>query len=263
MPTSDPPVVGSPAEAESGAQPKPRILIADDDPEFRQSLASLLMCAGYETLVASDAENATELLRISHFDLIVADIHMPGNEALQWVRSLPVAAPGVPLILLTGQPSVETAMEAVHLPVTAYLRKPPNADELLRIVRQSIANWRIYETVTATRRDLQSWTLQLENLEASLRQTPGASQQGPVNASLGIALQNVLSGLFNLKQLVEALAQQEGTDDSFRCAAQTTAIQETIEVLEKTKRSFKSTELGALRRKLEALIGFDQRKDPS
>ncbi len=254
MPTFQNPELDSAPEAGRPTRSDGRILVADDDRVFRESLATLLKSAGYDVAVASDAAGAQGLLEASRFDLILADIHMPGNEALQFVRSPAIAALGVPLILLTGQPSVETAIESVRLPVTAYLRKPPNPDELLSLVRQSIANGRIYQTVCATRQDLQTWSRQLEEIETTMRQSPGAFQQGPVNASLGIAMQNVLSGLVHLKQLVEAMAHQEGADESFRSAAQSTAIQETIEVLEKTKRSFKSAELGALRRKLEALV---------
>src|SRR5881394_80820 len=112
---------------------KGRILIADDDGAFRLATQTLLRRQGFDCESVPDAAGAVELLGQSEFDLLISDIHMPGNAALELVERLPQVAETLPVILLTGHPSVQSAARSVRLRVAAYLVKPCEVEELLSL----------------------------------------------------------------------------------------------------------------------------------
>ncbi len=231
-----------------------RILIADDDEAFRLTTRTFLRRQGYECEAAPDADTAAEMLRGGGFDLLLADIHMPGNVGLELVESLPEVAAALPVIVLTGHPSVQSAARSVRLQVVAYLVKPCDADELLTISTQAIANYRAYRAVSANRQRLETWARDLAQIEEVFRKSSGPATLGPTEAYLNVTLGNMLAVLLDLKGFTEALARQPGKENILERVTLHRALQETIEVLEKTKQSFKSKELGELRHRLEGLL---------
>ena len=109
-----------------------RILIADDEKTFLAAMAQLLCNEGFECDCAEDATEVLEKLSKKTYDLLIADIKMPGNSNLELIRQLSQTAPAVSIILVTGYPSQQTAIEAVQLPVAAYLVKPVDFPQLLQ-----------------------------------------------------------------------------------------------------------------------------------
>lgn len=108
-----------------------RILVADDDASFRDALCAALQDAGYETEGVGSAGAGETRLNDGGVDLVVADIEMPGNRQLEFLQKLKLRQPPVPVIIVTGHPTLDTAVTAVRLPVTAYLTKPVDHAELL------------------------------------------------------------------------------------------------------------------------------------
>ena len=121
-----------------------RVLIADDDEAFRTATTAFLRRQGFDCESARDSSTATEKLRDADFELLISDINMPGNAGLEFVEKLPEIAAALPVILLTGHPSVQSAARSVRLRVAAYLVKPCDAEELLTLSEQAIANYRAY-----------------------------------------------------------------------------------------------------------------------
>jgi YesN/AraC family two-component response regulator len=148
---------------------------------------------------------------------------------------------------------VQSAARSVRLQVVAYLVKPCDADELLGVVEQAIANYRAYRVVNANRQLLETWARDLAQIEEVQRSSPGG-RTASAEAYLSLTLRNLLSVLMDLKKFTEALSQQPGKEGVLQQVALHRALQETIDVLEKTKQSFKSKELGELRRRLETLL---------
>src|SRR5262249_60695940 len=124
-----------------------------------------------------DATAAVGQLRQTEFDLLIADIHMPGNVGLELIQDLRQIVSGLPVILITGRPSVETAAKSVRLSVAAYLVKPPDLVEPPTVVRHTIASFRHVRSVMVSRQRLQDWSLDLERIEFLLRHTPGEPDQ--------------------------------------------------------------------------------------
>jgi len=244
-----------------------RILIADDEETFLHSTADLLRGNGYECACVPDAATAAAVLMETDYDLLIADIKMPGNPKLELVRDVPRIAEGMPVILVTGYPSLDTAIQSVQLPVVAYLVKPVDFDELLALVRASIKNFRVYRSIQSVDQRLQNWLKDLEKTEDVFKNSPGYKPSTPVDAFLKLTYRNVVGAISDMKYLTETLALQSGEQDVChllncpRLTALTDALEQTIDVLEETKSAFRSKKLGELRQKLEELVKKSEIKD--
>lgn len=116
-----------------------RILIADDEPLYLRTTGQLLRKAGYECECVPDADAALEKLRSESFDLILSDLNMPGNLKLELLQQGRTNWPDIPLIVITGVPSLPTAIESVRLGIADYLLKPVKYEDLLASVRRVLA----------------------------------------------------------------------------------------------------------------------------
>lgn len=237
-----------------------RLLLVDDEETFRLSTADLLRLEGYVVDTAIDASGAWELMGRHAYDLIVADIQMPGNSQLEFIKALPQKAPGTPVILATGYPSTDTAIEAVGLPVVAYLVKPVDLDVLKQHCRVAVDGMQAYRAVGQARQRMADWQNHLDALRQSWAQAPGP-QSGAVGPSfVQLTLQNILQSVMDLNQLGLVLSGETAPETPCpvkNCPSLSVlkaAVVEAIEVLEQTKQAFKSKQLYALRQKLEATL---------
>jgi len=124
------------------------ILIADDDPGIRDALQRLLTGpGGHQVSVAGTAEEALTHLLERDVDLLVTDIHMPGNDQLQMIVEHAPLFTSVPVVVITAHPSLETAMKAVRLPIVDYVSKPLDPVEFLNRTERAIRERR--EATTA------------------------------------------------------------------------------------------------------------------
>ncbi len=115
-----------------------RILIADDEPLYSKTTAALLRKAGYECVCAADGKEALDALAKERFDLVLSDLNMPGNLRLELLHEGRRNWPDIPLIVITGAPSLPTAIESVRLGIADYLLKPVKYDDLLASVRRAL-----------------------------------------------------------------------------------------------------------------------------
>ncbi|MBE2215098.1 MAG: response regulator [Opitutaceae bacterium] len=232
------------------------ILIADDEPLIRQVLRTLLASAGFRVREAASGEEALAICREDRPSLVISDINMPGNDDLAFVRGVAGMFPGLPVILLTAYPSVETAVESVNLSVVAYLVKPPDASKVLDAVRHAVGTYEARESVRRSLARLKSWTQDLEQIErlmAGVRSGTGGDESA-AGAYLEVTLRHLMSSVLEFRDVVSALAAAPAGAESVRALELSKAVHETVEVLEKTKRVFKSKDLGELRQKLEAVL---------
>jgi len=116
-----------------------RILIADDEPLYLRTTGQLLRKAGYDCVCVSDANAALVKLHSESFDLILSDLNMPGNLKLELLMQGRTQWPEIPLIVITGVPSLPTAIESVRLGIADYLLKPVKFEDLLASVRRVLS----------------------------------------------------------------------------------------------------------------------------
>lgn len=119
-------------------QRQPRILLADDQPVYLAEMAELLRAAGYDCECVSDSGLVAEELERGTVDVLVADIRMPGNFNLELVERVHASGNPPAVILMTGFPTLETAISSIKLRICAYLVKPFGFDELLAEVQNAL-----------------------------------------------------------------------------------------------------------------------------
>jgi DNA-binding response OmpR family regulator len=233
-----------------------RILLADDEPTFLSATADLLRREGFECETVPDGDTALTRLQGHDFDLLITDLEMPGNADLNVVRRVAERGDSLPVIILTGYPSVRSAVACIELPVAAYLTKPIDFPQLLEKTRSAVSRFRSYKAMQQTEQRLKGWREEFSHLTA-----PGASATGsPIDVFLALTLRNVMGSLTDLEQLSKALNNQPVSNNPCqlmncpRGAQLQAAVVETVRVLEETKSAFKSKSLGELRHQLELLL---------
>jgi len=143
----------SPATAE-------RLLIVEDDANALGFYVEVLEQAGYEVITADSGPAAEVVLRTSAIDVVVTDLRMPKLDGLDILRIAKGAAPETVVILVTGFPAVETAVEAMKSGAVDYLVKPFSSHQLLAAVQGPIEKRRTKESFGLLRRQLRdSFTL--------------------------------------------------------------------------------------------------------
>lgn len=243
----------------SSASPAPqlpsgRVLFADDDEPFRIGLSRRLVRAGFECDLAATGAQAAQLLRDRTYDVLLADIDMPGNQRLELVEEIPVLAPTLPVVLLTGRPSLESAVQSVNLKVSAYLTKPPEFDELCRVLSLAAVGHREARLLRENRGRLQDWDRELARLQNLLEQPTPEARPSAMRGYLRLTLRNLVVGLVELENLLVSGSATGGEAGLLEKQELIAALRKTIAVLEKTRGQFKSKELGDLRKELENLL---------
>lgn len=229
------------------------ILFADDDSTFRNGTALLLDRLGFGCHCVSTGAEALDALRATQFDAVLADINMPGNHDLTFVREAAEMSPALPVVLLTGSPAVETAAQSLQLPVVAYLLKPPDLDELKTSLQRAVRHYQRWRAVQACRKQVQRWDSELQSIECQLRDRPVREFKDANTDFIRLTLRNFIQMLVEFERTVAVL----GNDLSPAILRQTelvNALRTTVTVLERTRQSFKSKDLGELRGKLERLL---------
>jgi len=110
------------------------VLIVDDETAYAKALERVLVRAGYAVTIAGDGAEAAKTIVARSFDVILTDIQMPHMSGLDLLRVVRAYDLDVPVILMTGEPKVETAIEAVSLGALQYLVKPAPHEELVNAV---------------------------------------------------------------------------------------------------------------------------------
>jgi two-component system response regulator HydG len=122
---------------------KARVLVVDDDAVGRYTLRGLLEDEGLEVEEAADGQLALDLLASQEFDLILSDLRMPRMDGIEFLRRTQALSPVPRVVLLTAHGSERHAVEAMKLGALDYFRKPFDVEEVLKVVRRSIATLRL------------------------------------------------------------------------------------------------------------------------
>lgn len=117
---------------------KPGILVVDDDPNLRKTLADILRVKGYETAVAASGAEAVAAVEREMFSLALIDLMLPDMPGLEVMAHIKAISPLTEAIILTGHASMETAIDATGQGAFSYLLKPYQMDELLLTIRHAV-----------------------------------------------------------------------------------------------------------------------------
>jgi len=131
--------------------PNSTVLVVDDEKSIRVTLRAFLLDAGYAVETADDAQQARTLLKEKAWDVVVTDIVLPGLSGIDLLKSIRVAGSDTQVIMMTGEPTMDTAAEAVRAGACDYLTKPVNKQSLLRAVATAAR----FKAIQDDKRDLE------------------------------------------------------------------------------------------------------------
>jgi DNA-binding NtrC family response regulator len=110
---------------------KAKVLLVDDEVDFLATLAERLEARGLKVETASSGEDAVAKAEGEGFDLIILDLSMPGIDGLETLKRIKDKQPDAEIIMLSGQGSIRTSIEAMKLGAEDFLQKPVNITDLL------------------------------------------------------------------------------------------------------------------------------------
>ena len=121
-----------------GGNTRPRVLVVDDEASIRDLLSKTLALAEYDVDVAPDGRSALERMRMYPYDLLIADLKMPGMDGLTVIREAKRYKGDLPVIIITGFSTESSAIEAVNLGVAGYLTKPFRVPQVLSAAAKAL-----------------------------------------------------------------------------------------------------------------------------
>ncbi len=132
----------------------PTVLIVDDEESIRSSVAGVLSDEGYAPTAAGGAEEALVRLEEKPPDLVLLDVAMPGKDGIALLERLRTSWPELPVIMMSGHGTIETAVRATKLGAYDFLEKPLSYDKLLLCVRHGLESARLSQENRELRREL-------------------------------------------------------------------------------------------------------------
>lgn len=119
---------------------KPTVLLIDDDENVRRDYSRVLRRLGFDVELAGDGQEAAERLQVRPFDVVLSDLEMPRMGGLQLLRTVRQFDLDVPVVLMTGRPDLQSAMEAVEYGAFRYLAKPVDLAKLSDVLRRAMSH---------------------------------------------------------------------------------------------------------------------------
>ncbi len=116
----------------------PRILIADDDRVIRSYLSTVLNASGYLPLQAEDGRTTLSMLSRMPIDLLLLDLYMPDTQGLEILHAVRTRWATIPVILITGMASIDSAVAAIRQGAVDYLSKPFQIEKLLLVISRAL-----------------------------------------------------------------------------------------------------------------------------
>ena len=124
-----------------------RLLFVDDEPSIRATLPVILRRYGFDVSLAGTVAEALQQIQAKEFDLLLCDLNIQREgDGFEVVRAMREAYPDCVIVILTGYPGLDSAIEAIHQQVDDYIVKPTSADELVAVLAEKLAARRKKET---------------------------------------------------------------------------------------------------------------------
>ena len=116
----------------------PSILVVDDELLIRDLLYDFFSGQGWQISVAENGEKALDILHDKSIDLVLTDIKMPEMDGLTLTSRMKEKFPSIPVVVMTGYPSVDTAIQAIRSKVADYIVKPFNINQLYKVIEEQL-----------------------------------------------------------------------------------------------------------------------------
>ncbi|MGM0431808.1 MAG: sigma-54-dependent transcriptional regulator [Spirochaetota bacterium] len=130
------------------------ILIVDDEKNIRTGLGKALSIEGYRTSSAEDGEQAWNMINSSDVDLVISDLKMPKLSGEELLKKITSAYPTLPVIILTGHGTIESAVNAMRDGAFDFVTKPINLDRLTLLIKRALSNRELYKKHEALKKEV-------------------------------------------------------------------------------------------------------------
>ncbi len=117
---------------------QPSILVVDDELLIRDLLYDFFLEQGWDISIAENGQKAMEILNQKKIDLVLTDLKMPEMDGLTLTEHVRDEFPEIPVVIMTGYPSVDSAVTALRQKVVDYIIKPFNINQLYKTVEKNI-----------------------------------------------------------------------------------------------------------------------------
>jgi len=199
--------------------PVSRILIVDDEQGIRRSLSGLLSDEGFETRGAADGEQALAALREESPNLVLLDIAMPGRDGIAVLEDLRRDWPQLPVVMMSGHGSIETAVRATQLGAFDFIEKPLSFEKLLLTIRNALEAQRLADENRALRAQMLHARELIGEAPVMKKLKEQILQAAPTNGWVLISGENGTGKELVAKQLHVHSARSAGRFVEVNCAA--------------------------------------------
>ena len=236
------------------------ILVVEDERVVALDISQTLTDLGFSVLgVAGTGEEALVAAENGKPDLVIMDIRLGGElDGIQVAGQLHDRW-GIPVIYLTAHSDADVVQRAKMTEPLGFIVKPFDERALYTSVETALFRIEAQRLDERGRKWMADWRKDMDRMVATLEEAGDASFV-PVSTFVNLTLRNIVSALSNIQQLTDAMAARSHSPDAcglMQCPRRTAleaAIRDTVDTLETTKGSFKSRELGNLRRRLEHVL---------
>ena len=142
------------------------ILLVDDEPNIRWTMAELLKREGYDALTASDFNGAVSVIDNNIIDAAVIDIILPRKNGIELLKQLSEREPSIPVIMITGEPNISQIPEIVRAGAYDFIPKPVVKDVLIRAVSKAVEKKRLTDEKNRLEQRIKQHAEQLEQVVA-------------------------------------------------------------------------------------------------
>jgi DNA-binding NtrC family response regulator len=197
----------------------PRILVVDDEELNRETLKDILENEGYDIEIAVNGEEALQIIKKGKLDVVLCDIKMPKVDGMEVLEKSMELAPDLPIIMISGHGTVETAVEAAKKGAFDFISKPPDLNKMLITIRNALdRSTLITETKTLKRKVFRTREI-IGNSEPILKIKATIDRVAPTDARVLVTGENGTGKELVARWLHEKSNRSNGPLVEVNCAA--------------------------------------------
>ncbi|HRE50015.1 MAG TPA: sigma-54 dependent transcriptional regulator [Flavitalea sp.] len=195
------------------------ILIIDDEKAIRKTLTEILSYEGYKIEEAGDGEEGLRKFKEKNFDVVLCDIKMPKLDGIEFLDKVREHNPDVPVIMISGHGTIETAVEAVKKGAYDYIAKPPDLNRLLITIRNAMDKTNLVAETKVLKRKVSKVEEMIGESEPILRIKETIEKVAPTDARILITGENGVGKELVARWVHEKSARATGPLVEVNCAA--------------------------------------------
>ncbi|MBG9376241.1 sigma-54-dependent Fis family transcriptional regulator [Panacibacter sp. DH6] len=195
------------------------ILIIDDERAIRKTLSEILGYEGFKVDEAADGEEGWKLFTEKNYDVVLCDIKMPKLDGLEFLTRASEKLPDVPVIMISGHGTIETAVDAVKKGAYDYVAKPPDLNRLLITIRNALDKNKLSKETRVLKRRVNRVQEMIGSSEPISRIKETIEKVAPTDARVLVTGENGVGKELVAKWIHEKSSRAEGPLVEVNCAA--------------------------------------------